>query len=138
MPQHSHLLSLHHPIPSQRDRIRTNLLQWYSLHARPLPWRSTPTPYNILVSEIMCQQTQIKTVLPYYDRWISALPNFTALANASVDEVMRLWSGLGYYSRGRKLLEAAKFVEERGLPEDEEGWKLVPGVGAYTAGAVSR
>ena len=86
----------------------------------------------------MCQQTQIKTVLPYYERWITAQPNFSALANATVDEVMRLWSGLGYYSRGRKLLEAAKYIEREGVPQDVEGWKKVPGVGDYTAGAVSR
>lgn len=138
MSAHSHPRSLHRPSPSVTARIRTSLLQWYSHNARPLPWRATPSPYNTLVSEIMCQQTQIKTVLPYYERWILALPSFAALANASVDEVMRLWSGLGYYSRGRKLLEAAKFIEKEGVPEDVEGWKKVPGVGDYTAGAVSR
>src|SRR5579859_37971 len=138
MAPHTHPRSLHQPSPSLTHRIRTSLLQWYSLNARPLPWRTTRTPYNILVSEIMCQQTQVKTVLPYYERWITALPSFSALANATVDEVMRLWSGLGYYSRGRKLLEAAKYIEREGVPQDVEGWKKVPGVGDYTAGAVSR
>jgi A/G-specific adenine glycosylase len=86
----------------------------------------------------MCQQTQIKTVIPYFERWMSAFPTFRDLARAEVDEVLRLWSGLGYYSRGRKLLEAAKWVEENGVPKDVLGWKKVPGCGDYTAGAVSR
>jgi A/G-specific adenine glycosylase len=86
----------------------------------------------------MCQQTQIKTVIPYFERWMAAFPTFKDLARADVDEVMRLWSGLGYYSRGRKLLEAAKWVEENGVPIDAAGWKKVPGCGDYTAGAVSR
>jgi A/G-specific adenine glycosylase len=135
---HTHHLSLHHPLPPRKHRLRTNLLKWYTENARPLPWRTNPSPYTTLVSEIMCQQTQIKTVLPYYERWTRAFPDFAALANASVDEVMRLWSGLGYYSRGRKLLEAAKYVQDKGLPTDEQAWLLVPGVGAYTAGAIAR
>ena len=137
---HAHSLRLHTTSPDKTTRIRTQLLTWYSLNARILPWRTTapnPSPYSILVSEIMCQQTQIKTVIPYYERWMSTLPTFKDLANANVDDVMRLWSGLGYYSRGRKLLEAAKYVEQNGIPNTVDGWLKVPGVGEYTAGAVS-
>jgi len=136
---HAHPLRMHHASPDQPPRLRKALLQWYALHARPLPWRMPhPSPYANLVSEIMCQQTQVKTVIPYYERWMQAFPTFADLARADVDEVMRLWSGLGYYSRGRKLLEAARYVEDNGVPETVRGWKQVPGCGDYTAGAVSR
>ena len=139
MGSHSHPLRLHSSFSDKTSRIRSNLLQWYAANARTLPWRTpAPSPYAILVSEIMCQQTQIKTVIPYFERWMAAFPTFKDLARADVDEVMRLWSGLGYYSRGRKLLEAAKWVEENGVPNDVAKWKKVPGCGDYTAGAVSR
>ena len=86
----------------------------------------------------MCQQTQVKTVIPYFERWMKAFPTFKDLAAADVDEVMWLWSGLEYYSQGRKLLEAARYVEERRIPSMVKGWKDVPSCGDYTAGAVSR
>jgi A/G-specific adenine glycosylase len=139
MGAHSHPLRLHSTFPEKTLRIRKNLLDWYAINARPLPWRTpTPSPYAILVSEIMCQQTQVKTVIPYFEKWMAAFPTYKDLAKADVDEVMRLWSGLGYYSRGRKLLEAAKYMEEHGVPNDVAGWRKVPGCGDYTAGAVSR
>jgi A/G-specific adenine glycosylase len=139
MAPHCHPLRLHSSFPDRTSRIRKNLLQWYATNARVLPWRTpSPSPYAILVSEIMCQQTQIKTVIPYFERWMAAFHTFKDLAKADVDEVMRLWSGLGYYSRGRKLLEAARWIEENGVPKDVSGWKKVPGCGDYTAGAVSR
>ena len=139
MAPHGHPTRIHSTFPEKTARIRRDLLQWYDVNARTLPWRTTtPSPYAILVSEIMCQQTQVKTVIPYFERWMSTFPTFKDLANANIDEVMRLWSGLGYYSRGRKLLDAAKWVEENGMPNDVAGWKKVPGCGDYTAGAVSR
>ena len=139
MASHRHPLRFHSTFPDKTTRIRNNLLQWYAVNARPLPWRTPkPSPYAILVSEIMCQQTQIKTVIPYFERWMAEFPTFEALAAADVDQVMRLWSGLGYYSRGRKLLEAAKWVATNGVPTDVVGWKAVPGCGDYTGGAVSR
>ena len=139
MASHCHPRRFHLTFPDKTSRIRSNLLQWYAVNARLLPWRTLkPSPYAILVSEIMCQQTQIKTVIPYFERWMAEFPTFEALAAADVDQVMRLWSGLGYYSRGRKLLEAAKWVATNGVPTDVAGWKAVPGCGDYTAGAVSR
>lgn len=139
MALHAHPVRLHSTSPEKTSRIRKSLLQWYTANARTLPWRTqTPSPYAILVSEIMCQQTQVKTVIPYFERWMSAFPTFRDLSKASLDEVMRLWSGLGYYSRGRKLLEAAKWIEQNGVPTDVAGWKRVPGCGEYTAGAVAR
>ena len=139
MAAHSHPVHLHVSFSERTCRIRTKLVEWYAANARTLPWRTpTATPYAVLVSEIMCQQTQVKTVVPYFERWMSAFPTFKDLANADVDQVMRLWSGLGYYSRARKLVEAAKWVEQKGIPKDVAGWKKIPGCGDYTAGAVSR
>ena len=116
------------------------LLAWSSQHGRHnLPWQKNPTPYSVLVSEIMLQQTQVATVIPYFERWITKLPTVQALADAHEDEVMALWQGLGYYSRARNLHKAAKFIVEYDggeFPDDLAKLEEIPGVGRYTAGAI--
>jgi len=116
------------------------LLAWYEQYQRPLPWRRTRDPYAIWVSEVMLQQTQVATVIDYYQRWLERFPTVDALARASEDDVLHAWQGLGYYSRARRLLEGARYlVREHGreLPRSPEAWLGVPGVGRYTAGAVT-
>jgi len=122
------------PAPFQKA-----LLRWYDLHRRDLPWRRTRDPYAIFISEMMLQQTQVKTALPYYDRWMKALPSWKDLDRAPLDEVLGLWAGLGYYRRARNLKAAARLVMERHkgrLPDDEQGLRELPGVGPYSAGAI--
>ncbi len=121
-------------------RLQRALLAWYRRERRPLPWRATRDPYAIWVSEAMLQQTQVTTVIPYYERWLLRFPTLAALAAAPEDEVLRHWQGLGYYSRARRLHQAARVVLERHgghLPASEEQRRALPGVGAYTAGAVA-
>ncbi|MBL4576683.1 MAG: A/G-specific adenine glycosylase, partial [Opitutaceae bacterium] len=110
------------------------LHQWYAQNHRPLPWRTEPSLYRTVVSELMCQQTQIATVLPYFERWMNQLPDFSALAKAPEEKVLKLWEGLGYYSRARNLHRLAKeFVELPKEPTSAEEWKKLPGIGPYTA-----
>ncbi len=114
------------------------LRSWYRAHARPLPWRTAPSLYQTVVSEFMLQQTQVKTVLPYLARWLKELPDFAALAAAPEARVLKLWEGLGYYSRARNLHRLAQQVAAwpamRRAPED---WRELPGVGPYTAAAIT-
>jgi A/G-specific adenine glycosylase len=124
--------------------FRDRLMRWYDRARRQLPWRTSdgraPDPYLVFVSEAMLQQTQVATVVPYFNRFIAQLPDFDALAAADEQQVLRLWQGLGYYSRARNLQAAArKVVSEFGgqLPKDVEGLMQLPGVGRYTAGAVA-
>ena len=115
------------------------LLDWFRRHARDLPWRRTHDPYAIYVSEIMLQQTQVKTVIPYWQRWMRALPTLESLARAREPRVLRLWEGLGYYRRARNLHAAAKALvrERRGhFPTAFDEVLALPGVGRYTAGAI--
>ena len=113
------------------------LLAWYRRSARPLPWRETRDPYRIWVSEIMLQQTRVAAVLGYYARFLEAFPTVEALAEASEEQLMKLWEGLGYYSRARNLQKAAKaVVAGGGFPETYEGLLELPGVGEYTAAAI--
>ncbi|MCC7440735.1 MAG: A/G-specific adenine glycosylase [Bdellovibrionales bacterium] len=119
----------------------TELLRWYRENRRLLPWREAPTPYGVWVSEIMLQQTQVATVIPYYQRFMERFPTVGDLAAGPEAEVLRLWAGLGYYSRARNLQRGARALAGRlergeGWPQDVEGWLEVPGVGPYTAGAV--
>ncbi len=117
-----------------------DLLDWYREHRRPLPWRSTRDPYCIWVSEIMLQQTQVATVVGYYERWLERFPTIVALASAEVDDVLRAWEGLGYYSRARNLQKAAtRVVEAHGgeLPASVEELRRLPGIGPYSAGAIA-
>jgi len=114
--------------------------EWFGKNARDLPWRRTADPYAILVSEIMCQQTQVGTVAPYFERWMRRFPDCRTLAAATEQEVLSLWQGLGYYSRARNLHRAAKAVLEAPggeFPRELEGIRALPGVGRYTAGAIA-
>jgi A/G-specific adenine glycosylase len=117
------------------------LAAWYRKNSRDLPWRKSSDPYRVWLSEIMLQQTQVKTVIPYFERFIARFPEVSDLAEAEEEEVFKLWAGLGYYSRARNLHRGAKALAERlekgeGYPEDRESWLSIPGVGPYTAGAV--
>jgi A/G-specific adenine glycosylase len=111
------------------------LLAWFRRESRDLPWRRTNDPYAIWVSEIMLQQTQIATVIPYYERWMKRFPTLRSLARASLDEVLKEWEGLGYYGRARNLYRAAKTMKR--LPRTAEEWREVAGVGDYTAAAIA-
>ena len=119
-------------------RLPELLLPWYRANARDLPWRKTTDPYPIWVSEIMLQQTRVAAVLGYYARFLEAFPTVEALAAAPEQQLMKLWEGLGYYSRARNLQKAAKAVAERGsFPDTYEGLIKLPGIGEYTAGAIA-
>ncbi len=116
------------------------LLAWFGAHRRPMPWRDDPSPYRVWVSEIMLQQTQVVTVIPYFERFIARFPDVANLAAADTQEVLKLWEGLGYYSRARNLLKAARLVVERDdgqFPVTSAEWMTLPGVGEYTAAAVA-
>jgi len=116
------------------------LLAWYDRAARRLPWRGHPDPYAVWVSEIMLQQTRVETVIPYFERWMAHFPSLAALAAAPEQEVLRTWEGLGYYSRARNLHKAAQLVVDRyagQIPARREQLQELPGIGAYTAGAIA-
>jgi A/G-specific adenine glycosylase len=120
-------------------RLLPLLLDWFASNARDLPWRRTRDPYAIWVSEIMLQQTQVKTVLPYWDRWMRALPTIQSLAKVDSEKLHKLWEGLGYYTRVRNLQQAARMiVEQHGgtFPRDFDRVLALPGIGRYTAGAI--
>jgi len=115
------------------------LLQWYDSHARILPWREKPEPYAVWISEIMLQQTRVEAVKPYFDRWMKTFPDVSSLANATEAEVLKLWEGLGYYSRVRNIHRTARLVLEKydgSLPSSFEELLSLPGIGEYTAGAI--
>jgi A/G-specific adenine glycosylase len=122
---------------ARRAGFQGALLGWYRASRRKLPWREAPSPYATVVSEFMLQQTQVATVLPYFGRWIAALPDFAALAAAPEEAVLRLWEGLGYYSHARNLHRLAKAVAHRALPGSAGAWQELPGVGPYTAAAIA-
>lgn len=120
--------------------IQRNLLKWFRDNARDLPWRKNRTPYAVWVSEIMLQQTQVATVIPYFDRFMKRFPTVEKLARAKQDTVLKHWEGLGYYTRGRNLHKAAKLiVSDYGgqLPDTVEELQKIPGIGRYTAGAIA-
>jgi A/G-specific adenine glycosylase len=120
--------------------IRTALLTFFDDSARELPWRRSGEPYAVWVSEVMAQQTRVETVVPYYERWLERFPDIAALASAPVDDALKLWEGLGYYSRARNMHAAARLVRERhdgALPRTYADLRALPGIGAYTAGAVA-
>jgi A/G-specific adenine glycosylase len=123
----------------KRHSLVPALLEWFSRSARDLPWRETQDPYAIWVSEIMLQQTQVQTVLPYWRRWMKALPDIPSLAKASPEMIHKLWEGLGYYSRVRNLQKAAQLIlDQHGgrFPEEHAQVLELPGIGPYTAGAI--
>lgn len=122
------------------ESVTDALLEWFHQHKRNLPWRQNKTPYRVWVSEVMLQQTQVKTVVPYFERWMKRFPDVNALAEAPLDEVLKMWEGLGYYRRARLLHAGAKeVIETHGgrLPENYEGLLRLPGIGTYTAAAIS-
>jgi A/G-specific adenine glycosylase len=133
----SHLRKTTHPDPAA-------LLAWYDRHRRRLPWRAEPDeradPYRVWLSEIMLQQTNVKAVAPYYARFLARFPTVEALAAAPLEDVLKLWAGLGYYARARNLHACAGDVVTRHggvFPDSEEGLRALPGIGAYTASAVA-
>jgi A/G-specific adenine glycosylase len=149
----------HSPAPARKRRVDANtvrafhygLVRWYRRHHRKLPWRSTRDPYRIWVSEIMLQQTRVNVVRDYYLRWIRAFPTIVSLANAPARRVLKLWEGLGYYTRARNLHRAAKMIVRkarssvplsrdwpaRACPTTAAEWITLPGIGRYTAGAIA-
>lgn len=135
----SHAASPTAPAENLLD-ISDALVAWFERDARDLPWRRTGDPYAIWVSEIMLQQTQVQTVIPYYERFMARFPTIAALAEAPEEEVIRAWAGLGYYSRARNLQRGAREVLARyggRVPEDPAALLALPGVGRYTAGAIA-
>jgi A/G-specific adenine glycosylase len=118
--------------------FRTKLLGWYRRHRRELPWRADPTPYRIWISEVMLQQTQTKTVLGYYDRFLERFPDVESLAAAAQPELLNAWAGLGYYRRARNLQKAAIEIVKKhaSFPKDFPAILALPGIGRYTAGAI--
>jgi A/G-specific adenine glycosylase len=124
---------------SKLQKLMRLLLNWFLQNARDLPWRRTRDPYAIWVSEIMLQQTQVKTVIPYWECWMRELPTIKAVASASPDKIHKLWEGLGYYTRVRNLQKAARQIMEKHdgkLPENFHDVLALPGIGRYTAGAI--
>ncbi len=126
--------------PDEIRRFRRRLLEYFHARKRDLPWREATDPYRVLVSEFMLQQTRVETVVPYYRRWMERFPDVDSLSQASLEEVLELWTGLGYYARARNLHRAASIIRERhqgSVPSDPEVLRDLPGVGPYTAGAVA-
>lgn len=125
---------------NQLAKIVTPLLDWYCKNSRHLPWRDDQEPYHVWASEIMLQQTRVEAVIPYYERFMKRFPTITSLAACEDEELFKLWEGLGYYSRARNLKKAAQAVctHHQGIfPDKYEEILALPGIGAYTAGAVS-
>jgi A/G-specific adenine glycosylase len=121
-------------------QLRTKLLAWYGEAKRDVPWRRTRDPYVVWLSEVMLQQTRVETVVPYFTRFVRRFPSVQALAEAPIDDVLTLWSGLGYYRRARMLHEGARHVAHAlggVMPDEVEGLRAIPGIGPYTAGAVA-
>lgn len=121
-------------------KLRQKLLRWYSLYKRDLPWRHTRDPYRIWVSEIMLQQTQVATVIPYYERWLKIFPTLASLAQASLSRALELWAGLGYYRRVRMLHQAVQLLQKKSggkVPRTAQELRSLPGIGRYTAGAIA-
>ena len=130
------------PTPSARRRraIAAAVVKWFSAAQRPLPWRENYDPYRVWISEVMLQQTQVATVLPYYRRWMERFPHLPDLAAAPLEAVLKAWEGLGYYSRARNLHRCAGEVAARHggrFPADAAALQALPGIGSYTAGAIA-
>lgn len=122
-----------------RKTLQNKLLEWYGEEKREMPWRNNRNPYRILVSEFMLQQTQVKTVIPYFERWMKSFPTLQKLARARESTVLKHWEGLGYYSRARNLKKSAQIIlqDHSGkVPDSMNEILKLPGVGRYTAGAV--
>src|SRR5512137_1137433 len=129
-----------HPSPPSSGAVASLLLVWVRTDRRDLPWRRRRDPYAVWISEVMLQQTQVATVVPYFERWMARFPDFATLAAAPLDDVLKAWEGLGYYARARHLHRAAQIiVGELGgeFPSTVESLRKLPGIGQYTAGAVA-
>lgn len=121
-----------------QKKQQTNLLNWFKINQRKLPWRRTQDPYRIWISEIMLQQTTVKAVIPYYKKFLKTFPDVKSLAQTNKKKVYSLWAGLGYYSRAENLMKAAKIIEKKGdFPKNFQELLKLPGFGPYTARAVS-
>ena len=127
------------PAPPLRQAIRRKLLRWFTHNARDLPWRRRSDAYAQWVAEIMLQQTQVATVVPYYERFMRRFVDLAALARASDDQLLRHWQGLGYYRRAENLRRAARQIAANGgvVPDNVEALETLPGIGRYTAGAIA-
>lgn len=128
-----------HPIHTELQKFHDRLLGWFQQNKRDLPWRRNPTPYKTWISEMMLQQTQVKTVLPYFDRWMNELPSLADVHKSSEHKILALWQGLGYYSRARQIKKAAAhMMKNHGgqLPRTLDEMLEVPGIGPYSAGAI--
>src|SRR5580692_10641701 len=126
--------------PAKIATLRRQLLEWYARNRRDLPWRRNPDPYSIWVSEIMLQQTRVAVVVDRYLSFLARFPTLNSLAEAPEQDVLALWSGLGYYRRARMLHKAANFVVDNldgKLPPNSEALRALPGIGAYTAAAIA-
>ena len=122
-----------------KEPIRKKLLRWFKRNSRDLPWRKTRDPYAIWISEIMLQQTQVDTVIPYYRKFLKTFPAVKPLAGADLSKVLKLWEGLGYYSRARNLHRASQVIAEKfhgSIPDNSRDLLSLPGIGRYTAGAI--
>lgn len=122
------------------QQFQGKLLEWYDCSARVLPWRNNPSPYRVWISEIMLQQTRVDTVKPYFERFMDAVPRIQELANIPEDELLKLWEGLGYYSRARNLKKAANMIMQKfegQIPSDIESLQSLPGIGPYSSGAIA-
>ncbi len=118
-------------------KARTQLLNWYRKNFRPLPWRLSQDPYQIWISEVMLQQTTVQAVIPYFERWLLEFKDVKALAQAPLDNVYEAWSGLGYYNRAQNLHKTAKILSQTKFPKTWKKWIELPGVGPYTARAIT-
>ena len=133
-------LILTYPIYNNAMSLQSRLLEWFDKNQRPLPWRKNYRPYEVWISEIMLQQTQMNTVLPYYRRWLELFPDVETLAQSDLKKVLKAWEGLGYYSRARNLHETAKLILEKHegrFPDDFDTIHSLKGIGRYTAGAIA-
>ncbi len=122
------------------EDFQTELLDWYSKEARTLPWRNDPDPYKTWISEMMLQQTRVDTVIPYYNRFIAEIPTVRALSDVPEEKLLKLWQGLGYYSRAMNLQKAARILIEKfngEIPSDIKELQSLPGIGAYSSGAIA-
>ncbi|MEO1888949.1 MAG: A/G-specific adenine glycosylase [Cycloclasticus sp.] len=135
------LVNLSEKYDIEPERFQAQVLNWFDQHGRKnLPWQQTPTPYHVWLSEIMLQQTQVKTVIPYFERFLQHFPNVSALAQAPLDDVLHYWSGLGYYARARNLHKTAMIVARQyagEFPQSLAGLTDLPGIGRSTAGAIA-